>query len=69
MEYSSGLKLFPHLSHPSFSGVGGGAASGKSTVCEMIIEQLHDQRVVLVNQVVQICHLACYFNVFQFVSI
>ncbi|XP_020089370.1 uridine kinase-like protein 4 isoform X2 [Ananas comosus] len=35
---------------PFVIGVGGGAASGKSTVCEMIIEQLHDQRVVLVNQ-------------------
>lgn len=33
------------------AGVCGGAASGKHTVCEMIIEQLHDQRVVLVNQV------------------
>lgn len=32
-------------------GVAGGAASGKTTVCDMIIEQLHDQRVVLVNQV------------------
>jgi ABC-type dipeptide/oligopeptide/nickel transport system ATPase component len=33
------------------AGVAGGAASGKSTVCDMIIQQLHDQRVVLVNQV------------------
>lgn len=32
-------------------GVAGGAASGKTTVCDMIIEQLRDQRVVLVNQV------------------
>lgn len=32
-------------------GVAGGAASGKTTVCDMIIQQLHDQRVVLVNQV------------------
>ncbi|PSR85422.1 Uracil phosphoribosyltransferase [Actinidia chinensis var. chinensis] len=31
-------------------GVSGGAASGKTTVCDMIIEQLRDQRVVLVNQ-------------------
>ncbi|KAJ0988783.1 hypothetical protein J5N97_007139 [Dioscorea zingiberensis] len=30
--------------------VAGGTASGKTTVCDMIIEQLHDQRVVLVNQ-------------------
>lgn len=35
------------------SGVSGGAASGKTTVCDMIIEQLRDQRVVLVNQVLQ----------------
>lgn len=34
-----------------FSGVAGGTASGKTTVCNMIIAQLHDQRVVLVNQV------------------
>ncbi|KAF3536785.1 hypothetical protein F2Q69_00018935 [Brassica cretica] len=27
-----------------------GAASGKTTVCDMIIQQLHDQRVVLINQ-------------------
>lgn len=33
------------------AGVAGGAASGKTTVCDMIIEQLRDQRVVLVNQV------------------
>ncbi|XP_010660839.1 uridine kinase-like protein 5 isoform X2 [Vitis vinifera] len=30
--------------------VAGGTASGKTTVCDMIIAQLHDQRVVLVNQ-------------------
>ncbi|CAM8941214.1 unnamed protein product [Rhodiola kirilowii] len=35
---------------PFVIGVCGGAASGKHTVCNMIIEQLHDQRVVLVNQ-------------------
>ena len=34
------------------TGVAGGAASGKTTVCDMIIQQLHDQRVVLVNQVI-----------------
>lgn len=33
------------------TGVAGGAASGKTAVCDMIIQQLHDQRVVLVNQV------------------
>lgn len=37
------------------TGVAGGAASGKTTVCDMIIQQLHDQRVVLVNQVMLPC--------------
>ncbi|KAG6742794.1 hypothetical protein POTOM_053734 [Populus tomentosa] len=36
---------------PFVIGVAGGTASGKTTVCNMIISQLHDQRVVLVNQV------------------
>ncbi|GFY99310.1 uridine kinase-like 4 [Actinidia rufa] len=36
---------------PFVIGVAGGAASGKKAVCDMIIEQLHDQRVVLVTQV------------------
>ncbi|KAK1311113.1 Uridine kinase-like protein 4 [Acorus calamus] len=35
---------------PFVIGVAGGAAAGKTTVCDMIIEQLHDQRVVLVSQ-------------------
>ncbi|CAN0879427.1 Uridine kinase-like protein 4 [Linum grandiflorum] len=35
---------------PFIIGVAGGAASGKTTVCDMIIQQLHDQRVILVNQ-------------------
>ncbi|KAF6137195.1 hypothetical protein GIB67_030959 [Kingdonia uniflora] len=30
--------------------VTGGTASGKTTVCDIIITQLHDQRVILVNQ-------------------
>ncbi|KAG5010255.1 hypothetical protein JHK87_018770 [Glycine soja] len=30
--------------------VSGDTASGKTTVCDMIIQQLHDHRVVLVNQ-------------------
>ena len=34
-----------------FEGVAGGTASGKTTVCDMIIQQLHDHRVVLINQV------------------
>jgi hypothetical protein len=35
----------------SGAGVAGGASSGKSTVCKMIIDQLRDQRVVVVTQV------------------
>ncbi|CAL5325406.1 unnamed protein product [Camellia sinensis] len=31
-------------------GVSGGTASGKTAVCDLIIQQLHDHRVVLVNQ-------------------
>ncbi|CAN6702802.1 unnamed protein product [Malus baccata var. baccata] len=40
----------PSAKQPFFIGVAGGTASGKTTVCNMIISQLHDQRVVLVNQ-------------------
>jgi uridine kinase len=35
---------------PFVIGVAGGTASGKTTVCDMIIQQLHDHRVILVNQ-------------------
>jgi len=35
---------------PFVIGVAGGTASGKTTVCEMIIQQLHDHRVILVYQ-------------------
>lgn len=35
---------------PFVIGVSGGTASGKTTVCDMIISQLHNKRVVLVNQ-------------------
>ncbi|KAG6530138.1 hypothetical protein ZIOFF_012360 [Zingiber officinale] len=38
------------IREPFIIGVAGGAASGKTTVCNMIIQQLCDQRVVLVNQ-------------------
>ncbi|KAF3444548.1 hypothetical protein FNV43_RR14240 [Rhamnella rubrinervis] len=38
------------LRQPFVIGVAGGTASGKTTVCNMIISQLHDQRVVLVSQ-------------------
>ncbi|VAI03263.1 unnamed protein product [Triticum turgidum subsp. durum] len=36
--------------HHLLLGVAGGASSGKSTVCKMIIDQLCDQRVVVVTQ-------------------
>ena len=39
------------------AGVAGGSASGKTAVCDMIIQQLHDQRVVLVNQV-----MSCFYT-------
>ncbi|KAH9305110.1 hypothetical protein KI387_009514, partial [Taxus chinensis] len=38
------------LRQPFVIGVAGGTASGKTTVCDMIIQQLHDHRVVLVHQ-------------------
>ncbi|KAH6774392.1 uridine like 5 [Perilla frutescens var. hirtella] len=38
------------LKVPFIIGVAGGTASGKTTVCDMIISQLHDQRVILINQ-------------------
>ncbi|KAL2246848.1 uridine kinase-like protein 1, chloroplastic [Sesamum indicum] len=41
---------FPTHKQPFVIGVSGGTASGKTTVCDMIIQQLHDHRVVLVNQ-------------------
>ncbi|KAG9141973.1 hypothetical protein Leryth_009318 [Lithospermum erythrorhizon] len=40
----------PSHKQPFVIGVSGGTASGKTTVCDMIIQQLHDHRVVLVNQ-------------------
>lgn len=45
-----------------FAGVAGGAASGKKTVCDMIVQQLHDQRVVLVNQVVNSFYLSTLWS-------
>ncbi|KAM0832144.1 hypothetical protein ACQ4PT_065075 [Festuca glaucescens] len=43
---------------PFIIGVAGGASSGKSTVCKMIIDQLCDHRVVVVTQV---CVLQIFF--------
>ncbi|KAM1111786.1 hypothetical protein ACFX2B_044120 [Malus domestica] len=48
---STNLAAVPHAAkQPFVIGVSGGTASGKTTVCDMIIQQLHDHRVVLVNQ-------------------
>ncbi|KAJ1290313.1 hypothetical protein BS78_02G233900 [Paspalum vaginatum] len=51
--YANGTAELPSPSpapQPFVIGVSGGTASGKTTVCDMIIQQLHDHRVVLVNQ-------------------
>ncbi|XP_056169774.1 uridine kinase-like protein 5 isoform X2 [Syzygium oleosum] len=40
----------PPFKQPFVIGVAGGTASGKTTVCNMIISQMHHERVVLVNQ-------------------
>jgi uridine kinase len=47
------------------TGVGGGTASGKSTVCNMIIQQLHDHRVVLVNQVHHSFYVAPFIQIIK----
>ncbi|KAL8139962.1 hypothetical protein V2J09_005983 [Rumex salicifolius] len=48
---SSSVVADPDLPRQPFViGVSGGTASGKTTVCEMIVQQLHDHRIVLVNQ-------------------
>lgn len=46
------VTIFMQLLCVFYSGVAGGTASGKTTVCNMIISRLRDQRVVLVNQVI-----------------
>ncbi|PWA67489.1 uridine kinase-like 2 [Artemisia annua] len=48
---SSSSALADSIKQPFVIGVSGGTASGKTTVCDMIIQQLHDHRVVLVNQI------------------
>ncbi|KAL9993206.1 putative transferase [Helianthus debilis subsp. tardiflorus] len=50
IEQESGLMAGKPHKQPFVIGVAGGASSGKKTVGDMIIDQLHDQRVVLVNQ-------------------
>lgn len=39
-----------HRSQPFFIGVAGGTASGKTTVCDCIMQRLHDQCVVMLSQ-------------------
>ncbi|XP_010251026.1 PREDICTED: uridine kinase-like protein 3 isoform X1 [Nelumbo nucifera] len=46
----NGSEVHTEQKQPFVIGVAGGTASGKTTVCNMIIAQLHDQRVALVNQ-------------------
>ncbi|KAK4365760.1 hypothetical protein RND71_013640 [Anisodus tanguticus] len=48
--FSNSTPLDSTTKQPFVIGVSGGTASGKTTVCDMIIQQLHDHRVVLVNQ-------------------
>ena len=40
-----------HRSEPFLIGVAGGTASGKTTVCDLIIQRLHEQSVVMLAQV------------------
>ncbi|XP_043704778.1 uridine kinase-like protein 5 [Telopea speciosissima] len=47
---SNGSEVQVRHKQPFVIGVAGGTASGKTTVCDMIIAQLRDQRVVLVSQ-------------------
>ncbi|CAJ2666031.1 unnamed protein product [Trifolium pratense] len=47
---SNASKGPPSPKLPFFIGVAGGTASGKTTVCNLINTQLHDQRIVLINQ-------------------
>lgn len=47
---SNASKAPPSPKQPFFIGVAGGTASGKTTVCNLINSQFHDQRVVLINQ-------------------
>ena len=51
MRIQKALIANPFIPTPLRSGVSGGTASGKTTVCEQIIQQLRDHRVVLINQV------------------
>lgn len=37
--------------HPFLIGVAGGTASGKTTVCDLIMQRLQDQCIVMLSQV------------------
>lgn len=43
--------MFRQHRHPFLIGVAGGTASGKTTVCDMIMQRLRDQCVVMLCQV------------------
>ncbi|MEW5316301.1 MAG: hypothetical protein WDW38_007681 [Sanguina aurantia] len=50
-EFSSGQSpSYRQNHHPFIIGVAGGTASGKTTVCDMIMQRLHDQCVVMLSQ-------------------
>ena len=38
------------MRHPFVVGIAGGTASGKTTVCDKIMQRLHDQCVVMLSQ-------------------
>ena len=54
-----GIMMRNFLLFVELKGLAGGTASGKATVCNMIISQLHDQRVVLVSQVLSWISSGC----------
>eukprot|EP00195_Chlamydomonas_chlamydogama_P006679 CAMPEP_0202904784 /NCGR_PEP_ID=MMETSP1392-20130828/31085_1 /ASSEMBLY_ACC=CAM_ASM_000868 /TAXON_ID=225041 /ORGANISM="Chlamydomonas chlamydogama, Strain SAG 11-48b" /LENGTH=471 /DNA_ID=CAMNT_0049592593 /DNA_START=103 /DNA_END=1515 /DNA_ORIENTATION=+ len=45
-----GSPVFRHNRHPFIIGVAGGTASGKTTVCDRIMQRLNDQCVVMLSQ-------------------
>ncbi|KXZ55679.1 hypothetical protein GPECTOR_2g1229 [Gonium pectorale] len=47
---ASGQPSFRQNRHPFLIGVAGGTASGKTTVCDRIMQRLHDQCVVMLSQ-------------------
>jgi hypothetical protein len=43
------------MRHPFVVGIAGGTASGKTTVCDKIMQRLHDQCVVVSQRAAQRC--------------